>query len=163
MTHFEDLSAYTYTEVDDIHLGEAWPEFRPRYERVNVGWLDAPHAFEVGPTPDWFAAALLDILAGPDINRMRGYHCCSFCRGDYASSMLSVDHPTGKIVLGHSEFRVPAKPGVMFAGPSLIWHYVTSHGYRPPAAFIEAVRTYDPGWLTLPSPWIPDDPENDRR
>jgi hypothetical protein len=73
--------------------------------------------------------------------------------------MLSVNHPSGTIPLGHTELRVPSQPGVMFACPSLIWHYVTAHSYRPPAIFIQTVRTYDPHWTTEPSQWIPDDPE----
>ncbi|WP_199758054.1 hypothetical protein [Micromonospora sp. Llam0] len=45
----------------------------------------------------------------------------------------------------------------MFAAPSLIWHYVTAHSYRPPAEFIEAVEQYDQGWTSDASPWIPHD------
>jgi hypothetical protein len=45
----------------------------------------------------------------------------------------------------------------MFAAPTLVWHYVTAHGYQPPAEFVEAVRLYDANWATEPSPWIPDD------
>ncbi|AVT38709.1 hypothetical protein [Plantactinospora sp. BB1] len=51
----------------------------------------------------------------------------------------------------------PSGSGVMFAAPSLIWHYVTAHSYRPPTEFIEAVQQYDPGWISEASPWIPDD------
>ncbi|GAA1643988.1 DUF7919 family protein [Catellatospora bangladeshensis] len=55
----------------------------------------------------------------------------------------------------------PAEPGVMFAAPTLVWHYVTAHGYVPPARFVEAVRRYDAGWANEPSPWIPADAERD--
>ncbi|GAA1540833.1 hypothetical protein GCM10009827_070280 [Dactylosporangium maewongense] len=54
---------------------------------------------------------------------------------------------------------MPARPGVMFAAPALIWHYVAAHDYRPPAEFVEAVQRYDAGWATEPSPWIPLDAE----
>src|SRR5689334_5806455 len=46
VTFFEDLSAYRYRDVEDIELDWGWLTFRPRYERINVGWLDAPHGFE---------------------------------------------------------------------------------------------------------------------
>jgi len=45
----------------------------------------------------------------------------------------------------------------MFAAPSLVWHYVAVHSYRPPAAFVEAVERYDGRWVVEPSPWIPAD------
>ncbi|MDH6466398.1 hypothetical protein M2302_006606 [Micromonospora sp. A200] len=164
MTYFEDLSSYSYSEVDVIELEAGWLRFRPRYDRINVGWLDAPHAFEEGPTPGWLAGTLLEIIAGPGINTMRGSHPCSFCPQSPAGStpidsMPSVDHPTGTLWLGNAEVRVPSAPGVMFAAPSLIWHYITAHSYRPPLEFIEAVRQYDHGWAAEPSLWIPDDAE----
>jgi hypothetical protein len=102
---------------------------------------------------------LLDIIAAPPINTMRGYHRCPFCPERSEGSMLSVDHPSGALSLGHTEVRVPSGPGVMFAAPSLIWHYVTVHFYRPPAKFIEAVEQYDHSWTAEPSLWIPHDAE----
>jgi hypothetical protein len=54
---------------------------------------------------------------------------------------------------------VPAGPGVTFAAPTLVWHYITAHDYRRPAEFVEAVRRYDVSWATEPSPWIPLDAE----
>ncbi|AVT33142.1 hypothetical protein C6361_31005 [Plantactinospora sp. BC1] len=157
MAYFEDLSAYRYSDVDIIEMDWGWLEFRPGYERINVGWLDASHKFDEGPTPNWFVNTLLDIIEAPRINTMRGFHRCPFCPDRSEGSMLSVDHPNGGLLLGHTEIRVPSGPGVMFAAPSLIWHYVTAHSYRPPTEFIEAVQQYDPGWISEASPWIPDD------
>ncbi|MFY1653539.1 hypothetical protein ACN27J_21955 [Solwaraspora sp. WMMB762] len=71
--------------------------------------------------------------------------------------MISVDHPSGRVLLGHTEVRVPSGSGAMFAAPSLIWHYVTAHSYRPPAEFIKAVEQYDQGWTSDASHWIPHD------
>ncbi|HWS38308.1 MAG TPA: hypothetical protein VN408_36915 [Actinoplanes sp.] len=68
-----------------------------------------------------------------------------------------MDHLGEELPLGHTEIRIPARTGTMFAAPSLIWHYVTTHGCRPPADFVEAVKNYDSGWTTGPSPWIPQD------
>ncbi|BCB74762.1 hypothetical protein GCM10022251_78920 [Phytohabitans flavus] len=158
MAFFEDLSAHQYRDMDVISFNWGWLSFRPRYDRINVGWLDAPHPFEQGPIPDGFAAALLDIIAGPRTNVMRGYHDCSFCPQRSMSSIPTADHATGTLVLGHSEIRVPStRRDTMFAAPSLIVHYVTVHAYRPPSPFIAAVQQHDPNWTTEPSPWIPAD------
>jgi hypothetical protein len=157
VAYFEDLSVYSYSSVDIIEMDWGWLQFRPGYDRINVGWLDASHVFEEGSTPNWFADALLDIIAAPRINSMRGYHRCPCCPRRSEGSMLSVDHPSGALLLGHTEIRVPSGQGTMFAAPSLIWHYVAAHSYRPPAEFIEAVKQYDHAWTTEPSPWIPHD------
>jgi hypothetical protein len=157
VAYFEDLSAYSYRDVDIIEMDWGWLQLRPGYDRINVGWLDASHAFEEGPTPNWFANALLDISVAPRVNTMRGFHQCPFCPERLKGSMLSADHSSGAFLLGHTELRVPSGPGAVFAAPSLIWHYVTAHSYRPPAEFIEAVEQYEPGWTSEPSPWIPHD------
>lgn len=157
VTHFVDLSPYTYDDEDIIETSSGWIMHRPRYERINIGWIDAPHDFARGPTLSWFADALLDIIAGPRINTMRGFHQCTFCpEPDITMDMMiEVDHRSGPVLLGHTEIRIPASTGSMFAAPSLIWHYVTVHHYQPPDDFIDAVQKYDHNWTTEPSPWIP--------
>ncbi|GAB3956553.1 hypothetical protein [Micromonospora vulcania] len=161
MTYFEDLSTYDYRDLDTFERSWGWLQFRPEYRRIAVGWLDAPYAFEKGPVPAGFAARLLDIVAGPPVNSMRGWHDCSHCppSSDADAAMLSVELPSGAVALGHTEIRVPARPGVVFAAPSLIWHYVTVHAYLPPAEFIAAVQAYEPRWADEPSPWVPPDAE----
>lgn len=164
MTYFDDLSSYSYSEVDIIELDAGYVRFRPRYDRINIGWLDAPHAFEEGPNPSWFAPRLLEIIAGPRVNTMRGLHQCSFCPRGAAGAKLqpstpSADHPTGVVWLGNAEVRVACGPGAMFAAPTLIWHYVTVHSYQPPLKFVEAVRQYDHRWTAQPSSWVPADSE----
>jgi hypothetical protein len=158
VTHFVDLGPYTYYEKDIIETSSGWIMYHPRYERTSIGWIDAPHDFARGPTPSWFADALLDIIAGPRINTMSGFHKCTFCPGPdpTVDMMIEVDHPSGPVLLGHTEIRIPARTGSMFAAPSLIWHYITAHHYQPPDEFIDAVQNYDQSWTTEPSPWIPD-------
>ncbi|MBL7258799.1 hypothetical protein [Paractinoplanes lichenicola] len=146
MTHFEELSPYSYGELESLRIADEWIEYRPRHERINVGWLDAPHEFATGTTPDWFADALLDVIAGIQVNATRvssrrHAYCCS-CGRRRAS--------------GHAEIRVPDGDGKMFAAPTLVWPYVTAHRYRPPDEFVEAVRAYDPAWA---GSWIPEDAE----
>ena len=72
VTYFVDLSPYAYCVTDTIETDEERITYRPGYERLSVGWLDAPHDFAQGPTPPWLPDALLDIIAGPRINSMRG-------------------------------------------------------------------------------------------
>jgi len=158
VAYFADLTRYAYghRDEDTIRLEAGRLSYHPRYERLNVGWLDASHPFDRGPVPDGFADALLDIVDGPHVNEYRGLHDCEFC----PPGTGHITHPRrSEGWLAYYEIRVPTGPGVMFAAPALIWHYVTAHDYRPPAEFVEAVQNYDAGWVTEPSYWIPSDAE----
>ncbi|MEV4134115.1 hypothetical protein AB0J72_18335 [Dactylosporangium sp. NPDC049742] len=159
VTYFADLTPYAYSHFDHDTVKHDWGtlRYRPRYERLNVGWLDASQPFDTDPVPDWFASALLDVIGNPSVNETRGLHDCEFCPSD--ANAIADPRPAGRPWLAFREIRVPARPGVMFAAPALIWHYVSAHAYRPPAEFVEAVQRYDAGWATEPSPWIPPDVE----
>lgn len=154
MAYFADLTPYAYgsADTDTVQRGPRTVTYRPRYERLNIGWLDASQPFERGPVPDWFAGALLDVIDNPAVNQYRGLHDCEFCPPGEGHI---TDPRPGRSWLAFYEIRVPAGPGVMFAAPSLVWHYVTAHEYRPPAQFVEAVRRYDASWAAEPSAWIP--------
>ncbi len=158
VAYFADLTPYEYAHLDHDIVGHEWGklDYRPRYERLNVGWLDASRPFNRGPVPEWFADTLLDVVGHPPVNEMRGLHNCEFCPPGVDTI---ADPRPGRSWLAYYEIRVPAGPGVMFAAPALIWHYVTAHDYLPPAEFVEAVQRYDAGWATEPSPWIPPDVE----
>ena len=43
------------------------------------------------------------------------------------------------MLLGTSEVRVFGEDGNIFAAPTLIYHYMKDHHYRPPDQFIMAV------------------------
>lgn len=156
MTYFEDLSHYTYQDVDAISTGSGYVIYRPDYERLNVGWIDQAHPAATGPVPDGFLDALLDIVDGDLTNVMRGFHLCHLCPRTPETGMPSIEHRGKRVPLGHAEIRVPAHSGVMFAAPTLIAHYVKTHGYQPPEMFVRAVLVYEDFWMTDPaSPWIP--------
>ncbi|GAA3289723.1 hypothetical protein Dvina_37100 [Dactylosporangium vinaceum] len=161
MAYFADLTPYMYgdSDHDTVGYGRGNVRYRPRYERLNVGWLDASQPFGRGAVPDWFADALLDVVGHPPVNEYRGLHDCEFCPPD---ANTIADPRPGRGWLAYYEIRVPARPGVMFAAPALVWHYVTAHDYRPPVEFVDAVRRYDAGWATEPSPWIPPDAQRSR-
>ena len=139
MAYFADMTPYAYGHVDaeTIWFEDGKLTYHPQYERRNVGWLDPSRPFDQGPVPDWFAGALLDVIRNPSVNKSRGAHACEFCPP--GTDITTYPRP-GVQWLAIDEIRVPAAPGVMFAAPSLVWHYVTAHDYRPPAEFVEAVR-----------------------
>jgi hypothetical protein len=43
-------------------------------------------------------------------------------------------------MLGAAEIRVFAKDGVAYAAPTLVYHYVSVHHYKPPDEFVRALR-----------------------
>jgi hypothetical protein len=44
-------------------------------------------------------------------------------------------------MLGYSEIRVIGPSGQSYAAPSLIYHYINQHRYKPPDVFLAALRT----------------------
>lgn len=124
MTYYEDLSAYAYL-----------PE---QSEMLNVGWLDRNHEFAAGLTPTDVVDELLRLAEDPK-NTLRGLHDCGFC--DVESPIrLTLPGANRSVSLGMGEIHVASVDGTIFAAPSLVVHYITAHGYRPPDMFIDAVR-----------------------
>jgi hypothetical protein len=128
MSYFPDLSPYGYS-------GLALPG------TVNIGWLEPPHRFPVGPTGQKFQDRLRLFVRESFVNLTRGFHICPFCpRSDFVANT------------GSAEIHVAGRSGRVFAAPSLIAHYVADHEYCPPTEFIEAVMVghsvmLDPGSL----------------
>lgn len=120
-----------------------------------AGWLSADHPFDQGPIGDpshqelfcdrLFAACRSNIVA-----KMRGYHICEFCGEEVVRDQT---HPSGwrvpdirveersglKVWVGNGEVRVTEPSGIRWTAPTLIYHYVVAHGYRPPHGFVEGV------------------------
>jgi hypothetical protein len=117
-------------------------EFLPeaRDGAVNVGWLDASQPFPTGAVPAEFVDRLTE-LCRHAVNRTRGFHRCGLCPPPDGSRRWSAElaSPEGAYPLGSAEMRIDGTNGVRYAAPDLIAHYVTEHGYRPPAEFIAAV------------------------
>jgi hypothetical protein len=80
VAYFEDLTSYTYDDEEIISLGHEFVTVRPQYTRLNVGWLDPAHDIPRGPVPSQFLSALLEIVAGPHTNVMRGFQPCLLSR-----------------------------------------------------------------------------------
>ncbi|MFG2747955.1 DUF7919 family protein [Streptomyces xanthophaeus] len=152
---YEDLSAYDYRDEDaftDLESGFYALWYRPAYTRLNVGWLEAGEPYSTGAVPTAFVEKLKAVQKVQWMNVCLGWHECDLC-------------PEGRAPEGNGEVRIPGGPGVAFAAPFLITHYVTAHGYRPPQAFMDAVLAVDVDawastrWPDVPFPWVPDDAE----
>ena len=102
----------------------------------NVGWLARGHAFQVGDLPLEFGDRLARLALRHPVNRMRGWQACPFCEGEYP---IEVDLDGERQPVGDAAIYVAAAEGRVYAAPTLIVHYVTTHGYRPPDEFVTAV------------------------
>jgi membrane protease YdiL (CAAX protease family) len=125
MTYFADLTDYSY--IPRSHASHAITK--------NIGWLSAGHAFETGEPNE----ELLDRLwsyCTVSVAQTRGIHQCEFCP---AKDVHFAERKSDKLLLGTSEIRVFASEGCLYAAPTLIYHYVKDHGYKPPEPFILAL------------------------
>ena len=125
---FEDHSLYSYSLPA--------PQTLPDVE--NVGWLDLEHPFSQMPSNESFLNKLRALIEREGVNVTRGTHKCQFC--------MENDVRLGNrlILLGHTEVWVPSSSrDIIFASPSLIYHYCDKHSYRPPDEFIESVMAFD--------------------
>jgi hypothetical protein len=123
VTYFADLTPYRYLDVKGLS------------GRVSVGWLDAGHEFPTGVVPEHLTLKLLRLCRTP-VRQTRGHHPCPLCGRPSVSVPVVVDNHT--LWLGSAEIEVPAQSKV-YAAPTLIAHYITAHGYRPPDEFLDAV------------------------
>ncbi|WP_427885159.1 hypothetical protein ACQHIV_23540 [Kribbella sp. GL6] len=124
MSYYADLSPYEYLSNQP--------------DMVNIGWLSAEYSYSRGAVPDDFLRALL-VWPIDDSTLLRGVHDCDFCD---AESPLRVPAPVerGYVSLGMGEFHVASRQGIVYSAPSLIVHYISSHQYKPPMEFLEAVE-----------------------
>jgi hypothetical protein len=98
-----------------------------------VGWLEHPQRFESGPVPEWLAPRLATLVEETRTHfshlTFRGVHRCSLCEA-HGSSFGSVGWSQENLIIPGT--------GEVFAAPGGVVHYITSHGYLPPAAFVAA-------------------------
>jgi hypothetical protein len=124
--HYEDLTPFTYSEVDD------------RLRALNVGWLGAGHAFPVAPPKADFIEALRKLVASP-VKLYRGRHQCEFCPSPPPESRNGLLWITARDeIMGTGEIHVRGDDGATYVAPVLVRHYVEAHQYAPPAAFVRA-------------------------
>jgi hypothetical protein len=121
--YFSDLSSYSYMLP--------WP----LDSVLNVGWLDEKHPYQTGRVDSVVVDKLRWLAREHAVRRTRGLHQCPFCA--YKGHEPNVNRP-----LGMAEVWVP-RAGGFFAAPELVIHYIQAHGYCPPDAFLNAVRSVE--------------------
>jgi hypothetical protein len=132
MTYYKDLTPYSY------HGNE---------QSLNIGWLCKEERMIVGEIPLEFQEKLHGFCLDENVVKiMRGFQECEFCQLPWGE--WSRNHPTdgensGWMSIGDGEIRIIGK-GVIYAAPTLVYHYVVVHYYTPPQEFVEAVLTGPP-------------------
>ena len=120
--YFEDLTPYEYM-------------LPPEPNTYNIGWLDEHHGFSTGEVAADAMQRLLWLCLNPDC-QARCWHPCPFCRNE---NPVSIEVDGRRFLLGDAEIRVEGRDGKRYAAPNLIYHYVKTHRYRPPEAFVRAL------------------------
>lgn len=124
MTHFRDLTPYSYGAADSPNAGAR-----------NIGWLAAGVDFPTSP-PDQSFVDRLWLFCKVSIGQTRGLHECELCRSRDANAARRNEE---ELLLGSAEIRAIGEQGQLYAAPNLIYHYVVSHNYSPPPEFVHAV------------------------
>jgi hypothetical protein len=102
-----------------------------------VGWVDHRHPPSRGIVKPAFVSRLVELLVNPwQPAQTLGWHDCTFCR--LTRGPTSFEYGGAKVSIGTSNLFVPGR-GCVYIAPSLILHFMDSHGYAPPAEFIKAV------------------------
>ncbi len=128
MVYCPDLAPHPYS----------FPETDIKIAPRAVGWLSKTEAYTTGDTPEAFHTKLLELCAKARIRGMMGYHFCEFCGNEVQYVITQVPYADEGLRLGNGEVWTIGK-SVLYAAPTLIYHYVTAHDYRPPDEYIESV------------------------
>lgn len=130
MTYYPDQSTCDY-------FGASEPE-----KLTAIGWLDSARPFNQGPVIADFFRKLTELLVNPWQPAIAmGRHACGFCRFSGGPTVFRLDN--FEVQFGASNVFIPAD-GFLYAAPSLILHYIDSHGYSPPEDFQRAVLACPP-------------------
>lgn len=130
MTYFRDLTDYEYHATF----------YRPGTK--NVGWLGSGFGFDTTQPTEELLSRLWDYCK-ISIAQTRGIHDCEFCPGQ---NSYFAERNGEHLLLGTAEIRVFRDRGTLYAAPTLIYHYIAAHNYRPPNEFVEAI-------INAPSPF----------
>jgi hypothetical protein len=149
MAYFVDLSFYSYSAGDQSAA-------------KNVGWLQRGQGFDTAEPSEETLDSLWSFCS-VSVNQTRGIHQCDLCAAPQA---VYAARNGFKLLLGSSEIRVFSKePGArsllnainsiessglillrrstvpisIYAAPSLLYHYVEAHQYKPPDEFLRAL------------------------
>jgi hypothetical protein len=117
MPYFPDLTPCTY--------------FRHWQDRlIAISWLNVANEYQKGDVPEEFYKSLVALLKKP-------WQPFLFLGGEFCSFCL-LTHERSKVRISVDNLFVPGKNQV-YVAPSMITHYIDSHGYQPPLEFQEAL------------------------
>jgi hypothetical protein len=104
---------------------------------VAIGWLGSGQPYPTGPTPAAFPEKLLRFCLEP---YTVGHHPqVDRCTLGDCPRLLPPEVRDGQTAFfGMAEIRVLGQTEI-YAAPTLIYHFVIAHEYRPPKEFIDAV------------------------
>lgn len=125
MSFFEDFTRYSFTQGNSL-----------AQETLSVGWLAFGHAFSTESPSD----ALLDTVwefCRVCVVPTRGIHACDLCDDEDAEI---AERRGQRLLLGTGEIRAISPDGAAFAAPTLIYHYILVHHYKPPSEFVAALN-----------------------
>lgn len=102
-----------------------------------IGWLHHSQPYPTGPTPAEFPEKLLRFCLDPyTVGHQPQVDRCTLGR---CPRMLPPEVREGQTAyFGAAEIRVIGQTEI-YAAPTLIYHFVVVHDYRPPKEFIDAV------------------------
>lgn len=127
--NYKDLSNYSYNLSFEIESVK------------NVGWLSKGVDFSKGTVPVNFLNKLFAIIKRKEINVTRGIHDCELCNSD---DFIYVRLNQDSVLLGHGEIWIPSLSGqIIYASPTLIYHYIEKHNYLPPFDYIDSIIAFD--------------------
>lgn len=126
MPYIEDLTDYAYAKAAYF-----------RSFTKAIGWLDREHKFKTGPQDEEFLGLLWQFCKF-SVAQSRGLHKCEFCPSTVSPT---AERNGEKLILGTAEIRVFGEDGIIYAAPTLIYHYVALHQYTPPEEFVRALKT----------------------
>jgi hypothetical protein len=109
-----------------------------------AGWLAPSTPFPTGAVGEpyhhrLFCERLFEACRSWVVDVAPGYHVCPFCPMTGDGAMVAASRHGRGAVLGTGEVHAVDRSGVRWAAPTLVYHYVAEHGYRPPEGFVDAV------------------------
>lgn len=108
---------------------------------INIGWSINFNASNK-TLPSEFLNNLKQIIFKRPVNIYKGNDTCKICNNHQDIFIYKNEE---RVLLGHYEIWVPSyeNDDIIYASPSLIYHYIDFHNYYPPESYIESVLNFD--------------------
>ena len=125
--------------IEDL---KPWLAEPPNPHLFAVGWLAPGHMFATGSCDRVFYRKLMELLQDPWQPAVSpGRHPCAFCQFTGGPAVVRFEELS--VTIGTGVLFVPSDENV-YVTPTMVAHYIDSHGYRPPEEFMSAVATCAP-------------------